>query len=134
MNETSIALIGYILWMIFLVLAIISLRSVLVLTGRKPANGFLPTGNDVSPFMERLTRVHGNAYEHFPIFGGVLLLALFLQMESITNSLAYTLLELRISQGVVHMVSKSILFVYIRLTLFLAQIGITIYWIMHFFQ
>jgi hypothetical protein len=134
MNETSLALIGYILWMIFLVITIISLRSILVLTNKKPANGFSPTGNDVSPFMERLIRVHANSYEHFPIFGGILLLALFLQMESITNNLAYTLIGLRISQGVIHMISKNILFVYIRLTLFLAQIGITIYWIIQFFK
>jgi hypothetical protein len=134
MNETSIALIGYILWMIFLVLTIISIRSVLVLTDKKPANEFSPAGNDISPFMERLTRVHANSYEHFPIFGGVLLLALFLNVESITNDLALTLLGLRISQGVVHMISKSIIFVYFRLTLFLAQIGITIYWIIQFFK
>lgn len=134
MNETSMALIGYILWMIFLTLTIISIRSVLVLSGKKTANGFSTTGSDVSPFMEMLIRVHANCYEHFPIFGGLLLLALFLQMENITNPLAYTFLGLRIFQGVIHMISKNVFFVYLRLTLFLAQVAIAVYWIVLFLK
>jgi len=132
MNETSIVIIGYISWMIVLVLIIISIRSYLVLSGKKAANGFSISGLEVSPVMERLSRVHANCYEHFPIFIGLMLLALILDRQAITNPLAYTFLGLRIAQGIIHILSKSILFVYLRLTLFLAQIGIAIYWIFLF--
>lgn len=134
MNETSITLIAYILWMVILLLSIISIRSYLVLSGNKAANGFSTTGEDVSPFMQRLCRVHGNCYEHFPIFGGLLLLALALDLTHLTNSLAYAFIGLRIAQGLVHMISKRVLFVYLRLGLFLAQLVIACYWIFLFLK
>jgi len=134
MNETSIALIGYISWMIILTLIIINLRGYTVLTSKKAANDFNVTGSDVSPFMQRLCRAHANCYEHFPIFGGLLLLALALNLSGFTNPLAYVLLGLRIAQGIVHIISKSVLFVYLRLSLFLAQLGIAGYWIYLFLK
>lgn len=129
MNETSLAFIGYISWMIVLIVTIISLRSFLVLSGRNAANSFSPDGTEISPFMQRLIRVHANCYEHFPIFGGLLLFTLCLNWDEITNSLAFILLGLRIAQGIVHIISSSVLFVYLRLILFLAQCAIAIYWI-----
>lgn len=129
MNETSLALIVYIAWMIILLLTMISIRSYLVLSGKKSANGFSPSGDDVSAFIQRLSRVHANCYEHFPVFGGLMLLALALDLSQLTNPLAYTLIGLRLAQGVVHMISKSILFVYLRLALFLGQLGIALFWI-----
>ncbi|MCF6319804.1 MAG: MAPEG family protein [Proteobacteria bacterium] len=128
MNETSITLIAYIAWIIVLILTIISIRSYWVLSGQRAANSFSVNGLDVSPFMERLSRVHANCFENFPIFGGLLLLALLLDMSYITNPLAYAFLGLRIAQGIVHLISKNVFFVYLRLTLFLAQLVIAIYW------
>lgn len=134
MNETSITLIAYIAWMILLIITIISIRSYWVLSGKRAANSFSVNGSDVSDFMERLSRVHANCFEHFPIFGGLLLLALLLNMSHITNPLAYTFLGLRIAQGVVHLISKNVFFVYLRLSLFLTQLAIAIYWISLFLK
>jgi len=134
MNATSLTLIGYISWMMLLVFSIISYRSIVVLTSRKAANDFQPEGKDVSPLMERLSRVHANCYEHFPIFAGLMLLALALNLSEITNPLAYTFLTLRVAQGVVHIISKSVPMVFLRLGLFLAQCGIAVYWIVLFLK
>ena len=134
MNETVIALIAYIVWMIMILISIISIRSYLVLFGKKPANGFSTMGDDVSPFMQRLCRVHANCYEHFPIFGGLMLMALALNLSQLTNPLAYILIGLRVVQSAVHLISTSILFVYLRLLLFLAQICIACYWIFLFLK
>jgi len=131
-NPSFIALLAYIGWTVLLVLTLISLRGIRVLSGQKKANAFAANGEDESAFVQRLTRVHANCYEHFPIFGGLLLLALALDMTSITDSLAFYWLSLRIIQGIVHLISKSVLMVYLRLLLFLAQITIAIYWLSRF--
>ena len=71
MNETSLATIGYIVWMMILLLLILSIRIQAVLTGTKRTNEFKPEGTDVSAFSGRACRVHANCYEHFAIFGGL---------------------------------------------------------------
>jgi len=133
-NETVLALLGYIAWMLVLVLSIILVRSYLVLAGKKPPNHFRPDGTDVSPLVERMSRVHANGYEHFPIFGGLLILSLVLYKGEITNSLALYFLTLHLAQGVTHIISKSPIATYIRLTFFLSQCGIAIYWIIGFIK
>lgn len=131
-NPTLLAFLIYIAWIVLLVLTIISLRSIRVMSGQKKANAFAANGEDESDFVQRLTRVHANCYEHFPIFGGLLLLALALDLRSITDVLAYYWISLRIAQGVIHLISKRVLMVYLRLFLFLVQIAIAVYWIFSF--
>ncbi len=64
------------------------MRTSLTLTGKRQPNSFDPGGADVSPFSNRLCRAHANCYESFPIFGGLLLLAIATNNTAITDGMA----------------------------------------------
>ena len=134
MNETSIAFMGYIIWMMLLLVTLLSVRVHAVVTGKKRTNDFDPKGSDVSAFSGRLCRVHANCYEHFAIFGGLMLFALALGMTSITNGLALYLLAARVLQGFVHLRSTSVNAVRLRLFFFLVQCVIATIWIVKIFS
>jgi hypothetical protein len=129
MSETSLAFIGYIIWMMVLLIILLSIRIQAVVTGQKRTNEFDPSGSDLSAFSGRLCRAHANCVEHFALFGGILLFTLALDMSHITNGLAYYLLAARILQGIVHMTSTSVNAVRLRLVFFLVQFVIVAIWI-----
>ncbi|PHS18913.1 MAG: hypothetical protein COA86_07020 [Kangiella sp.] len=132
MNHTLTSLIIYITWFTAILLVLGLFRSYLTLAGGKAANSFSPTGTEVSPFAERLCRAHANCYEFFPIAGGLMLAALATGNTGITEEFAMYLVHARILQSVVHIISTSVIAVYIRFALFLVQVGICIYWIIGF--
>ncbi|VAW02739.1 hypothetical protein MNBD_ALPHA06-554 [hydrothermal vent metagenome] len=132
MTETSIALLGYIGLMVVLLGILATLRTGFTLSGKKAANSFLPTGEDVSPFSARLCRVHANTYESFPIIGGLLLFALATSQTDVTNGLAMIVLGARVLQASVHLLSTSVLMVQVRFFFFLVQYGIVIFWLYRF--
>jgi len=111
-----------------------TLRVGLTLTGKRAPNSFAPDGTDVSPFANRLCRAHANSYEGFPIFGGLMLLAIALDVTAITDSLAMYMIGARILQAVTHLASTSNLAVQVRFAFFLVQVGIAIWWVMQFCQ
>ncbi len=129
MNASAVALLGYCAWTLLLLTTLGGLRVGLVVgRGRKP-NSFTPQGDDVSAFSQRLCRVHANCYESFPIFGGLLLLALALDLAAITDGLALVALAARVGQSVVHLLSTSVMAVNLRFAFFLLQVGIWLYWV-----
>ena len=134
MNPTALALTGFIGWFVFLLLLLGSYRTIVVVTQKKAPNSFRPDGSDVSDFSARLCRVHANCYEGFPFFGGLLLLALATQSTDITNGLALAFLGARIGQSVIHLLSTSVMAVQVRFAFFLAQIVISIIWLLAFWQ
>ena len=134
MNPTVTALIGYIAVMLALLGTLGMLRVGLTLTGKRAPNSFAPDGADVSPFANRLCRAHANSYEGFPIFGGLMLLAIALDVTAITDSLAMYMIGARILQAVTHLVSTSNLAVQVRFAFFLVQVGIAIWWLIQFCQ
>ena len=95
----------------------------------RAANSFSPTGSDVSPFSERLCRAHANCYEFFPVFGGVLFVAVSIQSTPVTDPLALWALAARLGQSVVHLVSTSATAVTLRFGFFFAQFAIAAYWV-----
>ena len=134
MNNTLMSLIIYISWFSAILLILGLFRSYLTLTGQKAPNSYSPTGTDVSPFSGRLCRAHANCYEFFPIAGGLLLAALATGNTMITEEYAMYLVYARILQSVVHILSTSVIAVYVRFGLFLVQVGICIYWIIEFLK
>lgn len=128
MTNTSLAFLGYVSWMLLLTVAIAGQRTALVFSGRRAANSFSTTGDDVSPFSARLCRTHANCYEHFPVIGGLLLYALATGQTAVTEPLALTVLAARILQGSVHLMSTSVVAVFGRFGFFAVQIGIAVYW------
>jgi uncharacterized MAPEG superfamily protein len=134
MNPTVTALIGYITVMLALLGTLGMLRVGLTLTGKRAPNSFAPDGADVSPFANRLCRTHANSYEGFPIFGGLMLLAIAIDATAITDSLAMYMIGARILQALTHLASTSNLAVQIRFAFFLVQVVIAIWWVIQFFQ
>ena len=132
MNNTLTSLIIYSSWTLSIVVFLGVYRSYLTLAGKKAANSFNPTGDDVSAFSNRLCRAHANCYEFFPIAGGLLLAALATGNTAITEELAMYLVYARILQSLVHIISTSVLAVYARFGFFLVQIIICVYWIIGF--
>ena len=133
MNLTTIALLGFIGWTLLLIVTVELVRVYLVLaTGRKVTQ-FNPDGADISPFMHRLARAHANCVENFPIFGGLLILAILTNQTHLTNPLAPYFLAARLAQSVTHLISSRALAISIRFVFFVIQLAIGAYWIVSFF-
>ena len=128
-TPSSIALIGFIAWTLLLLVLMEVIRSQLVMRRKVPANGFTPDNASLSPFMQRLARAHANCLEGFPIFGGLLLVAIATSRTSITDPLAYVFLACRVFQSLVHLASLSPTAVTVRFAAFAAQMGIGASWV-----
>ncbi|MEP1445913.1 MAG: MAPEG family protein [Paraglaciecola sp.] len=129
MNDTIIALLGYIAWILILLIWLTSYRTFLVLAKRKAANAFKSDGSDSPPFGERLTRAQSNCVESFAFIGGLQLLALATDSIAITNDLALLVLAARLGQTITHLISTSVLAVQVRFAFFVIQLGICVYWV-----
>lgn len=134
MNATAVALLGTLLWFLLLLMSIGIMRSALVFRGKKRANSFKPSGEDVSPFSHRLCRAHANCYEYFPVYGGLMLLALATDNTQVTDPLAYAFLAARLGQSITHLLSTRNLAVNFRFFFFLFQIAIALVWLFGLLQ
>lgn len=129
MSISALVLLGFIGWMLALIISMELMRSFLVFSGRwDPDDGFRPDGSDVSPFAHRLARAHANCYESFPFIGGLLLLAILTGNSGVTDPLAPWLLAARIGQSIIHLISSVGVAAYIRPTLFFVQLVIAAWW------
>lgn len=129
MNNTSVALIGFIAWTLGLLILMETIRTYLVVTGKVPANGFTPDNRSLSSFMQRLARAHANCIEGLPVFGGLLVFAIILSATAITDGLALWLLGARVVQSTIHLISTSAIAVSARFTAFAVQMAIGVYWV-----
>lgn len=132
MNDTIIALIGYITWILVLLVFIAVYRTVMVAKKQQAANGFKADGSNSSAFGQRLTRTQANCVESFAFIGGLMLLALATNSAAITNGLALLLLGARMGQSITHLISTSVLAVQVRFVFFLIQVAICFYWVFLF--
>lgn len=128
MTQTDIALLAYVAWMLILVGMLGLTRSGLIMGG-KASNSFQASGDDVDGFARRLTRAHANCYENVGAVAAVMLYAIATDHRDLTDALAYPLLGARVAQSVIHLISTSRLFVFIRFVFYVAQVGILLYWI-----
>jgi uncharacterized MAPEG superfamily protein len=78
--------------------------------------------------MQRLARAHANCLEGFPVFGGLLLVAITTGRQGITDPLALWLVAARVVQSTIHLTSLSVAAVNARFTFFAAQVVIAVYW------
>jgi uncharacterized MAPEG superfamily protein len=127
-SPTAVALTSFIAWTLALLVLMEAWRTKLVVAKEIPANGFVPDNANLSPFMQRLARAHANCLEGLPVFGGLMLVALFTGRASITDPLAYTLLAARVVQSGIHLASTSPTAVTLRFCAFSLQVGIAVYW------
>jgi len=134
MNPSVFALLGYIAWTLGLLSLIVLIRVGMTLSGKRAPNKFATDGADVSPFTNRLCRAHANCYEHFPVFGGLLLLAIALDQTAITDGLAGYFLGAKVLQSLTHLVSSGNLAVQIRFAFFFVQLLVAATWIVRLAQ
>ena len=128
MTPTLIALTGFIVWTIILLVWMGVIRIRLVMTKVVRANEFRPDNANLSPFMQRLARAHANCLEGLPIFGGLMLIAQVSGRAAVTDPLAYTLLAARILQSLAHVSSPRSRAVLVRFAGFVIQLGIAVWW------
>ena len=128
MTPSATALTLLIAWTLVLLVVMEAIRSWMVLTGRIPSNQFMPDNANLAPFMQRLARAHANCIEGFPVFGGLLLLAIALGRSEITDTLAPWLVAARVLQSTVHVASTSVMAANVRFTFFAVQVAIAIAW------
>lgn len=132
MNDTIVSLLGYISWILILLVWLATYRTLLVAKKEQAVNDFKSDGSNSPAFGERLSRAQGNCVESFAFIGGLMLLALATNSAAITNSLALVLLAARLGQSITHLISTSVLAVQIRFAFFLAQVAICFYWVVLF--
>lgn len=129
MQNSTLALLGYAAWTLALLGGIAVLRGTLVSSGRRAANSFAVTGEDVSAFSARLCRAHANCYENLPAFASVVLIALVTGHADITEPLALYALAARVAQSITHLISTRNRAVLLRFVFLLAQYVIQMLWI-----
>ncbi len=129
MNNSALALVLYAAWTLLLLAGIATLRGGLTLSGKRTANSFSVAGDDVSPFSARLCRAHANCYENLPVFGSIVVVAIFTGNAHITEPLALWATAARISQSTAHLISTGNLAVQIRFAFLFAQFLIQVWWL-----
>lgn len=130
LSPSAIAILGLAAWMLVLLFAMVNQRGLLVLSGKMQVNAFAPDGsNTPDGFGRRLVRAHANCVENLPLILAVLLYALATGNSAVTDGLALLLLAARLFQSVMHLISTSTLFVWLRFAGFLVQLVILAWWI-----
>lgn len=130
MTPTALALLGYAAWTILLVMLLGALRTGLVFAGKKKANEFRPSGEDLQGFGQRATRAHANCYENLPVAAAILLYAIATNQTAITDELALLFLGARLLQSLTHLASTSRPAVLVRFAFFIVQIVILVIWLL----
>ena len=130
-SPTAVALLGLAAWMLVLLFVMVNQRGLLVLTGKMRVNAFAPDGsNTPEGFGRRLVRAHANCVENLPLLFAVLLYALATGNTAITDGLAVLLLAARVFQSVMHLISTSPIFVWLRFAGFMVQLMIVAWWLL----
>lgn len=130
LSASAVALLGLVAWTLLLVFLLVNLRGLLVMSGRMAVNAFAADGSNTPGLGQRLARAHANCVENVPLFAAALLYAMVTGQTQITDPLAPLLLGARIFQSLMHMISTSPLFVWLRFAGFLAQLVILAWWLL----
>lgn len=129
MSNSAAALLLYATWTLLLLSGIAILRGAITASGRRAANSFAVSGDDVSPFSARLCRAHANCYENLPAFACIILVAIASGNTHITEPLALWATAARVGQSTTHLFSTGNRAVQVRFAFLLAQILIQCWWI-----
>ncbi|MFN2375898.1 MAG: MAPEG family protein [Candidatus Binatia bacterium] len=124
MTTPLYALMGFVFWTVFLVIAIGVVRVGQVASGKAAVNGFpagQPHGTDS---YWRMNRAHMNCVENLPLFAAVVLTG---HVSGLTAGTFATLSQVyvvaRVAQTVIHVSSGSAMAVNLRFVSFLVQVG-----------
>ena len=122
------ALLIYIVWTLILALSYATYRLPLVLTGKKAANHWeRGKAVDDPAILVRAKAAHLNCLENLPLFAALVLVAAATGQRDTVNALAGFIVAARIGQSLVHLIGTSFPLVFIRASLFLAQVALMLY-------
>ena len=122
------ALLIYIVWTLILALSYATYRLPLVLTGKKAANHW-ERGNAVDDpaILVRAKAAHLNCLENLPLFAALVLVAAATSQSDTVNAVAGFIVAARIGQSLVNLIGTSFPLVFVRASLFLAQVALMLY-------
>ena len=122
------ALLIYIVWTLILALSYATYRLPLVLTGKKAANHWeRGKAVDDPAILVRAKAAHLNCRENLPLFAALVLVAAATGQSDTVNAVAGFIVAARIGQSLVHLIGTSFPLVFIRASLFLAQVALMLY-------
>jgi uncharacterized MAPEG superfamily protein len=115
---------GFVLWTVALAITVASSRAVLVLQGKRAANGFVfGVEDEEHPALWRLTRAHANCLENLPIFVGLVLLTRAAGVDIELSGPASMVVFLgRLGQSGAHLWSTAPRAVHVRFTFHMVQL------------
>lgn len=130
MNTTLHALAGFTAWTLLLIFIVFNIRGFYaLLAGKKKAvNTFAPDGSDLPGFPQRVTRAHLNAVENLVVFAALVLVAGLSNRYEVMEGTVMYVLYARIAQSTVHMISTSVLAVWLRATFWGVQLALFIWY------
>lgn len=107
-----------------------------VLTGKAAANAWTrdQVTASVPAWAVRAQHAHLNCLENLPLFAAVVIAAYLSDQLALIEGLAMIYLGLRVAQSVVHLLSTSPAFVFVRANLWIAQMLILFYWLLRLCQ
>ena len=124
MTTPLYALMGFVFWTVFIVLAIGLVRVAQVASGKTAVNGFpsgQPHGSDA---YWRMNRAHMNCVENLPLFAAVVLAGHVTGLTAGTfATLSQVYIIARVAQSIIHVASGSAMAVNLRFTCFVVQVG-----------
>jgi len=122
------ALLLFAAWTLALMFVYVGYRVALVLAMKKKANSWTRgAATDDPAFITRAQNAHLNCAENLPIFAAIVLAAAALGKNEVVDSVACFYLAARIAQSVVHLISTSHWFVFVRANLFVVQALLSVY-------
>lgn len=123
MTTPLLCLLGFAMWTALLVGAVLTWRTIQVLRGEVPSNGFTSGVEHGSARYWRLNRAHVNAAENLPVFAAIVLVGAVADVqEPMLGALAMGVLLARFAQSSIHVASHTEMAVNARFACFAAQI------------
>ncbi len=131
MTASIAVLLTFLAWTLALAVIYVGYRIVLVLSFKAPANSWTrgqPAHQDPA-WVIRFHHAHLNCLENLPLYAGVVLAAFMLDQVAVVDGLAWIYMGLRFVQSVIHMISTSALFVFLRANMLVGQWACLCYWL-----
>lgn len=130
MQTTLYALTGFTAWTLLLIFIVFNVRGFYALLASKKiaVNKFSPDGSDLPGFPQRVTRAHLNAVENLVVFAALVLVAALSDRYAVMEGTVMFVLYARIAQSTVHMISTSVLAVWLRATFWGVQLALFIWY------
>ncbi len=121
---THLYLLAYAGWALFLLILLISARSLAVLSGKTKADGFPPYHYNPACPLNRLHRAYLNTLELLGILIVVGATALWLGNTELAACLLPWIVAARVAQSIIHLVGVNHWLVQIRFGFFLVQVAL----------